>query len=83
LYLDALKNQVKRPRNRVYSAQGVKDIMKLCRDMVDKPDVHVNWKRLISKYNEDHELVNSDSEDDDDSDTGSMDGLGKFFNIQG
>lgn len=51
--------------------------------MVDKPDVHVNWKRLISKYNEDHELVDSDSEDDDDSDTGSMDGLGKFFNIQG
>ncbi|KAI8378996.1 hypothetical protein BD560DRAFT_389221 [Blakeslea trispora] len=72
----ALKNQAKRPKGRYYHAQGVKDILKLCRTVVDKSDVQVDWDSMIAQY--DHsDLIQE--EDEDDSDTGSMDGLDDEF----
>ncbi|KAI8973520.1 P-loop containing nucleoside triphosphate hydrolase protein [Mycotypha africana] len=93
----ALKKQAKRPKKRYYYAQGVKEILSLCRDMVDKPDVTVDWKSIIAQYDKDetnkqqHDKDDSDSSDDDESDdesdTGSMDGLddtfGHFLEITG
>lgn len=79
--LDALKTQMKRPRKRYYHAQGVKNILSVCRDTVSKPGVHVDWKSIIAQYDEDNPK-HDDSEDDsgdDDSDTGSMDGLGNYL----
>lgn len=69
---------MKRPKKRYYHTQGVQNILSVCRDTVHKPGVHVDWKSLIAKYNEDIDDDDSDhDDDDDDSDTGSMDGLGK------
>lgn len=68
---------MKRPRKRYFHAQGVQNILSVCRDTVSKPGVHVDWKSIIAQYNEDNPEINDDSgDDDDDSDTGSMDGLG-------
>lgn len=76
-HIDALKNQAKRPKKRYYYAQGVQNILSVCRDVVNKPGVHVDWKSIIAQYNEDNADVNTNEDSDDDSDTGSMDGLGK------
>jgi hypothetical protein len=71
---------MKRPRNRYFHAQGVQNILSVCRDTVHKPGVQVDWKSIIAQYNEDNEDNHDDSEDDDDdSDTGSMDGLGMCY----
>ncbi|CAO0802428.1 unnamed protein product [Mucor circinelloides] len=79
----ALKNQLKKPRKRYYYAQGVRNILSVCRDTVNKPGVHVDWKSIIAQYDQDNQDLNtndSDSDnDDDDSDTGSMDGLDDEF----
>lgn len=84
---DALKARAKRPRKRYYSAQGVKDILKICSKIdLDKSDLHVDWEELIKRYdqgdydNEEEEYKKLPLEEDseDDSDTGSMIGLGKY-----
>jgi ribosome biogenesis GTPase A len=77
----ALKKQTKRPKKRYYYAQGVKNILSVCRDIVDKEGVHVDWKSIIAQYDEDSSLNHTDSEgdEDDDSDTGSMVGLDDEF----
>ncbi|KAL9558661.1 hypothetical protein MBANPS3_000798 [Mucor bainieri] len=78
----SLKNQLKKPRKRYYYAQGVQNILSVCRDTVSKPGVHVDWKSIIAQYNEDNPDVNTnddESDNDDDSDTGSMDGLDDEF----
>lgn len=70
---------MKKPRKRYYYAQGVQNILSVCRDTVSKPGVHVDWKSIIAQYNEDNPDLNTNddnSDNDDDSDTGSMDGLG-------
>lgn len=79
--IDALKKQTKRPKKRYYYAQGVKNILSVCRDIVDKEGVHVDWKSIIAQYDEDSSLNHTDSEgdEDDDSDTGSMVGLDDEF----
>lgn len=80
-YVDALKNQAKRPRKRYYHAQGVKNILSVCRDVLDKPNVPVNWDSIISRYDEDSEHEEEEEEEDsDDSDTESINGLG-IYNI--
>jgi hypothetical protein len=78
--LDALKNQAKRPKKRYFYAQGVQNILSVCRDTVNKPGVHVDWKSIIAQYHEDNPDLDTNEESDDDSDTGSMDGLGKINN---
>ncbi|ORE11072.1 P-loop containing nucleoside triphosphate hydrolase protein [Rhizopus microsporus var. microsporus] len=75
----ALKNQAKRPRKRYYHAQGVKNILSVCRDVLDKPDVPVNWDSIISRYDEDSEHDEEEEEDSDDSDTESINGLDDEF----
>ncbi|KAI8092240.1 uncharacterized protein B0P05DRAFT_525405 [Gilbertella persicaria] len=75
----ALKKQAKRPKKRYFHAQGVKDILSLCRDIVDKPGVEVDWKSIIAQYDQDHSDQESDLDDDNGSDTGSMDGLDDEF----
>ncbi|KAI8646153.1 hypothetical protein BD408DRAFT_440384 [Parasitella parasitica] len=78
----ALKNQVKKPRKRYYYAQGVQNILSVCRETINKPGVHVDWKSIIAKYNEDNPDLNTNDDSDsenDDSDTGSMDGLDDEF----
>ncbi|KAI8974363.1 P-loop containing nucleoside triphosphate hydrolase protein [Pilobolus umbonatus] len=75
----ALKSRTKRRKSTYYHAQGVKQILSLCKEMVDKP-VHVDWASLIKKYDEDNdELKREESEDDSDSDTGSTAGLDDEF----
>ncbi|OBZ88990.1 Guanine nucleotide-binding protein-like 1 [Choanephora cucurbitarum] len=74
----ALKNQAKRPKKRYYYAQGVKDILGLCRDVIDKPDVQVDWHTMIAQYDHSQEEMEYDDSDSD-SDTGSMDGLDDEF----
>ncbi|KAG1458240.1 hypothetical protein G6F56_006442 [Rhizopus delemar] len=64
----ALKTQAKRPRKRYYHAQGVQNILSVCRDVLDKPEVNVDWNTLIARYDENSSLEESD--DDSDSDTG-------------
>lgn len=75
-----MKKQAKRPKKRYYYAQGVKNILTVCKDIVDKEGVDVDWKSLIAQYDEDNaDLNNSDDEyDDDESDTGSTAGLGQY-----
>jgi tagatose-1,6-bisphosphate aldolase non-catalytic subunit AgaZ/GatZ len=68
---------MKRPKKRYFHAQGVQNILSVCRDTVTKPGVHIDWKSIISQYNEDNQHDDISDENDDDSDTGSMDGLGK------
>ncbi|CAO3639816.1 unnamed protein product [Cunninghamella echinulata] len=80
----SLKKRVKRPRNRYYSAQGVRDILTCCKDVaIVKHGVHVDWQGLIQRYDDktaDNDQENNDSsDDDDDSDTGSMAGLDDEF----
>ncbi|CAO3624341.1 unnamed protein product [Mucor hiemalis] len=76
----ALKTQLKRPKHRYYYADGVQNILSVCRDTVQKPGVDVDWKSIIAHYSEDNDHDDSeDNDDDDDSDTGSMDGLDDEF----
>ncbi|KAI7901867.1 uncharacterized protein BX663DRAFT_512668 [Cokeromyces recurvatus] len=72
----ALKKQTKRPKKRYYHAQGVQDMLSVCKDIVHKSEVAVDWKSLIDSYDEN----NMDkSEESSDSDTDSMDGLDDEF----
>ncbi|EIE88526.1 hypothetical protein RO3G_13237 [Rhizopus delemar RA 99-880] len=74
--LDALKTQAKRPKRRYYHAQGVQNILSLCRDVCHKPGVEVDWDAILTRYDENAVHVEEEEdEDDDESDTGSMDGL--------
>ncbi|KAI9487085.1 MAG: hypothetical protein EXX96DRAFT_551752 [Benjaminiella poitrasii] len=78
----ALKKQAKRPKERYYHAQGVQNILSVCRDVIHKPDVSVDWKSLIAQYSENNPDLNvndTDNNEDDDSDTGSMMGLDDEF----
>ncbi|KAI8097762.1 uncharacterized protein BX664DRAFT_327193 [Halteromyces radiatus] len=78
----ALKSRVKRPRKRYYSAQGVRDVLKCCKDVqVIKHGVHVDWQGLIQRYSDktmNHD-DDDDNQDDDISDTGSTAGLEDEF----
>lgn len=69
---------MKRPKHRYYHADGVQNILSVCRDTVEKPGVDVDWKSIIAQYSEHNDHDDSEDDDDDDSDTGSMDGLGKY-----
>ncbi|KAI9274751.1 hypothetical protein BDA99DRAFT_498487 [Phascolomyces articulosus] len=86
----ALKMRAKRPRNRYYHAQGVRGILEACKDVkLEKKGVHVDWARLMARYDNDKDgsmTTESDMDEeqedgdfDDDSDTDSMDGLDDEF----
>ncbi|KAG0179422.1 Guanine nucleotide-binding-like protein 1 [Apophysomyces sp. BC1021] len=78
----ALKSRVKRPRNRYYQAQGVRDILSACRDVhLRKHGADVDWEGLIQRYENQEESVAECAEisSDDESDTGSMVGLEDEF----
>ncbi|KAG1049820.1 hypothetical protein G6F43_007874 [Rhizopus delemar] len=76
----ALKTQAKRPKRRYYHAQGVQNILSLCRDVCHKPGVEVDWDAILTRYDENAVHVEEEEdEDDDESDTGSMDGLDDAF----
>jgi hypothetical protein len=78
-----LKTRVRRPRKRGYRATGVRDILLACQDVdLDKEGVTVNWNTLIKNYDLESELpvdgmhLEDINDSDDESETGSMDGLG-------
>lgn len=78
-----MKTRVKRPRKRGYRATGVRDILLACKDVhLDKQGVAVDWNTLMKNYDYERELtadgISPDDvyDSDDESDTGSMDGLG-------
>jgi hypothetical protein len=80
--IDALKQRVKRPRKRYYSAQGVQDVLRACQRATG--DTTQDWDGLIKRYtqqhNDDHENDDEDDDDNDDdaSDTSSTAGLGNL-----
>ena len=77
--------RVKRPRKRYYHAHGVRAIFEACKDVkLEKKGVHVDWTGLMARYKEDDDSATESDideernfDDDDESDTNSMDGLGK------
>ncbi|KAI8579601.1 hypothetical protein K450DRAFT_241781 [Umbelopsis ramanniana AG] len=81
-----LKTRLKRPRKRGYRATGVRDVLIACKDVhLDKQGVTVDWNTLIKNYDDESELpvdgthLEDINDSDDDSETGSMDGLDDEF----
>lgn len=80
---DVLKQRAKRPRKRYYHAQGIANILRTCSKLeLDNKTVPVDWQALIDRYDntkedeEEEEEEGNDEDWDDESDTGSMAGLG-------
>lgn len=78
-----MKTRLKRPRKRGYRATGVRDVLLACKDVhLDKQGVTVDWNTLIKNYDYELELTadgmppEDTNDSDDESETGSMDGLG-------
>ncbi|KAG1441617.1 hypothetical protein G6F56_011396 [Rhizopus delemar] len=65
------KTQARSPRKRYYHAQGVQNILSVCRDVLDKPGVNVDWNALIARYNENSSR--EEQESDSDSNNNSVD----------
>ncbi|KAI9287604.1 hypothetical protein BC943DRAFT_288939 [Umbelopsis sp. AD052] len=81
-----MRTRLKRPRGRGYNATGIRDILLACKDVqLDKQGVKVDWNTLIKNYDHESEqpvdgIHHEDTSDsDDESDTGSMDGLDDEF----
>lgn len=83
MIIDVLKQRAKRPRKRYYHAQGIANILRTCSKLeLDNKSVPVDWQALIDRYDntkeeeEEEEEEENDENWDDESDTGSMAGLG-------